>query len=211
MTMYCRVVRLKGTPDKADEALKLWTSGVLPALKKQHGFAGTTLLGNRQTGDAYTVSYWETEKAMKEAREQVRPEALKALGMTGGNIVEEDDCEVAVLERFKPAKVGAWIRLNSITTEAANVAEAISFFKAKIVPTLEKQPGVRTAFSFVNRQTGRTFTGSTWDTEKDLQNSAAVIGGLREEATKKFAIKGSKVETFEVLFTEILAPATTSR
>ena len=209
--MHCRVIRLKGTPDKADEALKLWTSGVLPALKKQHGFAGATLLGNRQTGDAYTVTYWETEKAMKEAREHVRPEALKALGITGGNIVEEDECEVAVLERFKPAKVGAWLRLNSITTTAANVAEAISFFKTKIVPTLEKQPGVRTAFSFVNRQTGRTFTGSAWDTEKDLQNSAAAVDGLREEATKKFAIQGSKVETFEILFTEILAPATTSR
>ncbi|HEY8839120.1 MAG TPA: antibiotic biosynthesis monooxygenase [Candidatus Dormibacteraeota bacterium] len=209
--MHCRVIRLKGTPDKADEALKLWTSGVLPALKKQHGFAGATLLGNRRTGDAYTVTYWETEKAMKEAREHVRPEAVKALGITGGNIVEEDDCEVAVLERFKPAKVGAWLRLNSATTEAAHVSEAISFFKTKIVPTIEKQPGARTAFSFVNRQTGRTFTGSAWDTEKDLQNSAAVAAGVRDEATKKFALQGAKVETFEILFTEILTPAATSR
>jgi heme-degrading monooxygenase HmoA len=209
--MHCRVIRLKGTPDKADEALKLWTSGVLPALKKQHGFAGATLLGNRQTGDAYTVTYWETEKAMKEAREHVRPEALKALGITGGNIVEEDDCEVAVLERFKPAKVGAWLRLNSATTETAHVSEAISFFKTKIVPTIEKQPGARTAFSFVNRQTGRIFTGSAWDTEKDLQNSAAVAAGVRDEATKKFALQGAKVETFEILFTEILTPAATSR
>jgi heme-degrading monooxygenase HmoA len=209
--MHCRVIRLKGTPDKADEALKLWTSGVLPALKKQHGFAGATLLGNRQTGDAYTVTYWETEKAMKEAREHVRPEALKALGITGGNIVEEDDCEVAVLERFKPAKVGAWLRLNSATTEAAHVSEAISFFKTKIVPTIEKQSGARTAFSFVNRQTGRTFTGSAWDTEKDLQNSAAVAAGVRDEATKKFALQGAKVETFQILFTEVLTPAATSR
>jgi heme-degrading monooxygenase HmoA len=207
--MYCRVVRFKGTPDKADETLKLWTSGVLPALKKQHGFAGTTLLGNRQTGDAYSVSYWETEKAMK-AREHVRPEALKALGITG-NIVEEDDCEVAVLERFKPAKVGAWLRLNSFTTEAAHIAEAISFFKTKVVPATEKQSGARTAYCFVNRQTGRTFSGSIWDTQKDLQNSAALAAGLRDEATKKFALKGPKVETFEILFTEILAPAATSR
>jgi heme-degrading monooxygenase HmoA len=209
--MHCRVIRLKGTPDKADEARKLWTSGVLPALKKQHGFAGATLLGNRQTGDAYTVTYWETEKAMKEAREHVRPEALKALGMTGGSIVEDDECEVAVLERFKPAKVGAWLRLNSFTTEAAHIAEAISFFKTKVVPTTEKQSGARTAFCFVNRQTGRTFSGSTWDTQKDLQNSAALATGLRDEATKKFALKGPKVETFEILFTEILAPAATSR
>jgi len=209
--MYVRVIRLKGTPEKADEALKHWTSGVLPAVKKQKGFAGVTVLGNRQTGDGYSVSYWETEKAMKEAREHVMPEGLKALGMTGGSIVEEDECEVAVLERFKPAKAGAFIRLTSGTFPAANVAEAISFFKTNVVPTAKNQPGVRTAFAFVNRQTGRTFSGSGWDSQKDLENSAATATGLRDEAIKKFSAKGAKVENFEVLFTEILVPAATSR
>ncbi len=209
--MYCRVIRLKGNPDKADEGFKLWTSGVLPALKKQHAFGGATFLGNRETGEAFSVTYWETEKAMKEARENVRPEGLKVLGMTGGSIVEEDECEVAVLERFKPAKAGARVRVTSATTEAAHVAEAISFFKTKVVPAVEKQPGVRTAYCFVNRQTGRTFTGAIWDTQKDLQNSAALAAGLREEAVKKFGLQGAKVETFEVLFTEILAPAATRR
>jgi heme-degrading monooxygenase HmoA len=209
--MYGRLVRLKGTPEKTDELLKLWTSGVLPALKKQKGFAGATVLGNRETGDGFSVSYWETEKAMKEAREHVRPEGLKALGMTGGSIVEEDECEVAVMERFKPAKAGAFIRLTSATTETAHVAEAISFYKTKVVPTTKNQPGVRTSFCFVNRQTGRTFTGSAWDSQKDLQNSAATATGLRDEAIKKFGLKGAKVENFEVLFTEILVPAATSR
>jgi heme-degrading monooxygenase HmoA len=209
--MHVRVIRLKGNPDKTDEGLKLWTSGVLPALKKQHGFAGATFVGNRETGGGLSVTYWETEKAMKEAREHVRPEGLKVLGMTGGSIVEEDECEVAVLERFKPAKAGAFIRLTSATTEAAHVAEAISFFKTKVVPTTKNQPGVRTAFCFVNRQTGRTFTGTAWDTQKDLQNSAATATGFRDEAIKKFDFKGAKVETFEVLFTEILAPAATSQ
>ena len=209
--MHVRVIRLMGKPDKTDEGLKLWTSGVVPALKKQHGFVGATFVGNRQTGGGLSVTYWETEKAMKEAREHVRPEGIKVLGMTGGSIVEEDECEVAVLERFKPAKAGAFIRLTSATTEPAHLAEAISFFKTKVVPSTENQPGVRTAFCYVNRQTGRTFIGSAWDSEKDLQNSAATATGLRDEAIKSFALKDAKVETFEVLFTEILAPAATSR
>jgi hypothetical protein len=209
--MHCRVIRLKGNPEKIDEGLKLWTSGVLPALKKQHGFAGVTFLANRESGEALSVAYWETETGMKEAREHVRPEGLKVLGMTGGSIVEEDECEVAVLERFKPAKAGAWVRLTSATSEASHVAEAISFFKTKVVPTVKNEPGVRTAFCFVNRQTGKTFTGATWDTEKDLKNSAALAAGLRDEAIKNYGLKGAKVETFEVLFTEILAPTAASR
>lgn len=51
----------------------------------------------------------------------------------------------------------------------------------------------------------------SWDSQKDLQNSAATATGLRDEAIKKFGLKGAKVENFEVLFTEILAPAATSR
>ncbi len=205
--MYCRVIRLKGSPEKADEGLKLWTSNVLPTIKKQHGFAGVTFLSNRETGEGLSVTYWETEKAMKEAREQVRPEGLKAQAVTGSSIVEEDECEVAVLERFKPATAGTWIRVNTATTEGSHIAEAISYFKTKVVPATEKQPGVRTAYTFVNRQTGRTFSGSTWDTQKDLQNSAALAADLRAEAIKAYGLKGAKVETFEVVFTEIPAPA----
>lgn len=80
---YVRVVRLKGDPNKVDEAIKQWTQGILPLLKKQPGFRGATLTGNRKTGDALSVSYWESETTMKAARGQVRPEALRVLDMTG--------------------------------------------------------------------------------------------------------------------------------
>ena len=109
-TSYARVVRLKGDPSKIDEAVRLWTQDILPLLKKQAGFTGATLLGNRKTGDGLSVSYWQSESAMKQARPQVRPEAQKTLAKTGGSIVEEDECEVALLERFKPPMAGAYAR-----------------------------------------------------------------------------------------------------
>ena len=87
---YCRVVRLKGDPNKVDEAVKLWTQEILPLLKKQKGFAGATLVGNRETGDGLSVSYWQSEATMKEARGQVRPEAIKILSKTGGSMIEDD-------------------------------------------------------------------------------------------------------------------------
>jgi heme-degrading monooxygenase HmoA len=207
--MYCRLIRFQGKPEKTDEGLKLWSGTVLPALKKQHGFSGVTFLGDRETGVGLSVTYWETEQAMKEAREHGRPEGNKALEMSSGSIVEEDECEVAVLERFEPAPAGSWVRLNSVTTQAAHIADATAIFKARVVPATEKQPGARTAYSFINRQTGRTFTGTTWDTQKHLKDSAEIAAGMREEAIKKFGLQNAKVETFEILFTEILAPAAT--
>jgi heme-degrading monooxygenase HmoA len=57
--MYGRVVRLKGDPAKTDESVKAWTQQTLPLVKKQKGFAGVSLMGNRKTGDALSVTYWE--------------------------------------------------------------------------------------------------------------------------------------------------------
>ena len=210
-TMYTRVVRLKGDPSKVNEAVQLWTQDILPLLKKQPGFAGATLLGNRKTGDGLSVSYWESEAAMKQARPQVRPEAQKTLGKTGGSIVEDDECEIALLERFKPPMAGVYARVTTVQGDPARVSDAISNFKEKIVPTVEKQSGVRTAYFFVNRQSGKIFAGSVWDTEHDLQTADASISALRTEAIKKFGGRDAKIEAFEIYFTEILTPVAAVR
>ncbi len=205
-TSYARVVRLKGDPSKVNEAVKLWTSDILPLIKKQPGFSGATLLGNRKTGDGLSVSYWESEAAMKQARGQVRPEAQKTLAKTGGNIVEDDECEVAVLERFKPPMAGAYARVTTVQGDPAHSSDAISNFKENILPAIAKQTGARTAYFFVNRQSGKTFGGSIWDTEHDLQKSDALIGTLRTEAIKKFGGRDARTEAFEIYFTEIRTP-----
>jgi heme-degrading monooxygenase HmoA len=203
---YCRVVRLKNDPSKVEEGIKLWTQEVLPILKKQKGFEGASLTGSRKSGHGLSVTYWESETAMKEARAQVRPEALKVLGKTGGSIVEDDECEVVFLERFKSPKSGVWARITTVLGDPAQVDKAIANFKEKIVPSIQKQSGARTALFFVNRQTGKTFAGSVWDTEQDLQKSEASIGELRADAVKKFGGHDPKTEAFEIYFTEILTP-----
>ena len=205
-TSYARVVRLKGDPSKINEAVSLWTTNILPLVKKQPGFMGATLLGNRKTGDGLSVSYWESEAAMKQARPQVRPEAQKTLANTGGSIVEEDECEVALLERFKPPMAGAYARVTTVQGDPAHASEAISNFKETILPVIAKLPGARTAYFFVNRQSGKVFAGSIWDTEHDLQKADASIGTLRTEAIKKFGGHDAKIEAFEIYFTEILTP-----
>jgi hypothetical protein len=205
-TSYARVVRLKGDPNRVNETITAWTQHILPLLKKQRGFTGVTLVGNRKTGDALTVSYWETEATMKEARGQVRPQALKVLGQVGGSIVEDDECEVALLERFKPPMAGAWARVTTVHGDPAHASEAIANFKDHIVPAIATQSGARTALFYINRQSGMALAGSVWDTEYDLQKSEATISSLRTEAVKKFAGRDARTEAFEIYFTEIATP-----
>lgn len=204
---HCRIVRTKGDPSKHDETVRLWTREILPLLKKQKGFGGATLLGNRKTGEGLTLSYWDSETAMKDARGQVRPDALNTLAKTGGRIMEDDECEVVLLERFQPARSGVWVRLTTMQGDPAQGSQAASRFKDRIVPTIKDRAGARAAYFFVNRQTGKTFAGCVWDTQQDLQRSEASLSELRADATNKFGGREAKTEALEMYFTEILTPA----
>ena len=207
LASHARVIRLKNDPANTDTAIKRWTSEIFPLIKKQDGFRGVTLVGNRKTGDGLSVTYWDSERAMQNARPRVRPQAETILNSTGGKIVDDDECEVAVQERIQPAKAGVFVRVTTVEADPAKAAAGIAHFKEKVVPVIRAQAGARTALLFVNRKSGRTFSASGWDTEKDLQNSEAAVTALRDEAIKKVGGKSGKVEAFEVYFTEILTPA----
>ncbi len=201
--MFSRVVRLKGDPSTVDKRISQWTQRILPLIKKQKGFAGVSYIGNRKTGDGFSVTYWDTEQAMKDARGQIRPQAEKILSEAGGSIVEDDECEVAVQERFQPPKTGTWVRVTTVEGDPAKVNEGISSYKSRVVPTIKQQRGARAAILLVNRQAGKSFSGSVWDTEKDLQNSEAAVSGIRQEVAQQVGARSPKVEVFEVYYTEI--------
>jgi heme-degrading monooxygenase HmoA len=207
--MHGRVIRMKGDPAKTDEGIKLWTQNILPLIKKQKGFAGVSLMGSRKTGDGLSVTYWETEQAMKEARPQVRPEAEKMMGTVGRSIVEENECEVVVQERFKPPKSGTWVRITTVEGDPARINDGIADYRSKVVPNVQKQPGARAAILLVDRKAGKSFSGTVWDTEKDLQNSDASLAAIRQDIVKKIGGKGAAVDVFEIFYTEILAPVVT--
>ena len=209
--MHVRMLRLQNDPTKADEALKLWEEHTLPLIKKQPGFAGATLIGNRKTGEAISATYWDSEQHMKDARDNVRPTGLKNLETTGSRIVEENECEVAVMQRFQPAKAGTFIRITTLTADPAKREQGVAEFKQKVVPSVQKQPGARSSFLFVNHSNGKTYGGSGWDSQQDLQKSEAAIVDARRDIIEDIGGKDAKTESFEVLYTEILATAGSSR
>jgi heme-degrading monooxygenase HmoA len=203
---HARVVRLKSEPANTDQAIKQWTSEIFPLLKKQEGFRGVTLIGNRKTGDGLSVAYWDSEEAMKNARARVRPQAETIMSQTGSKIVDDHEFEIAVLERIQPPKAGAFVRVTTVEADPAKVADGVANFKEKVVPAIRAQTGARTALLLINRKTGRTMSASGWNSEQDLRKSEPAVTALRDEAIKKVGGKSGNVEVFEVLFTEILTP-----
>src|SRR5436853_6089933 len=120
---HARVIRLKTEPSNAEKAIKQLSSEMIPLLKKQDGFRGAALVGNRKTGDGFSVTYWESEEAMRNARPKVRPQAETVLSSTGSKIVDEDECEVVVQERIQPPKAGVFFRVTTVVADLGKAAD----------------------------------------------------------------------------------------
>lgn len=209
--MHCRVVRSKLDPNRIEESVKKWEEILLTTIKKQPGFAGHTAIVNRKTGDAITVTYWDSEKALQDSQTKLLPIAQKYMQSVGAELVEQTECEVAVLERIQPLKVGAATRTTTLQADPSKVDEGIAAFKEKVVPVIKQQQGSRTAFFFVDRKSGKVFAGSSWDSQKELEKSEEKITSLREETVKKTGGTNPKVEAFEIVSAEVLATAPTRR
>jgi heme-degrading monooxygenase HmoA len=103
--MYGRITRLEGSPDQIDEGMEYVRGTILPAARELDGFRGIVSLTDRASGKGLTITFWETEEAMRASEEranQMRDEAASALG---GSIAGVERYEVTLSEMTAPAVV----------------------------------------------------------------------------------------------------------
>ena len=70
--MHARVTTLQMDPSTLDEVTARLESEDVPAFKQLDGFKGMTVLGDRESGKAIAVTFWESEEAMRDSEEAVK-------------------------------------------------------------------------------------------------------------------------------------------
>ncbi|MCK4557078.1 MAG: hypothetical protein KAU47_06130 [Candidatus Aminicenantes bacterium] len=60
--MFARLTIFRISPDRVDEGTKLYKESVLPAAREQKGYRGANVMVDRKTGNAVTITLWESEK-----------------------------------------------------------------------------------------------------------------------------------------------------
>jgi len=81
--VYARVSSFEGPPELMNEALRQAREEVLPEARQMEGFKGMIALGDRQSGKALGMTFWESEEAMRaseEAANRLREESAEAGG-----------------------------------------------------------------------------------------------------------------------------------
>lgn len=96
--MYARVNVLEGTPDQIDAMFDEVREWILPRAKELDGFRGVAALGDRQSGKALGITFWESEEAMHASEEVADHGRTESAEVSGEDIASVETYEVGIIE-----------------------------------------------------------------------------------------------------------------
>jgi len=95
--MYARVTMLALKKGKAEEAIRIYETSVLPAAKAQKGYGGSYVLADWKADKGIVVTFWESEKdaAANEQNRYYQEQLIKVMHLFADPPIREG-YEVAV-------------------------------------------------------------------------------------------------------------------
>lgn len=90
--MYARVTTVQYNKEGAvDEGAQIYRESILPATQRLQGFKDVIALGDRSTGKAMVITFWETEADAQAAITSgfVREQSVKLAHLVSGNSTSE--------------------------------------------------------------------------------------------------------------------------
>ena len=109
--MYARTTTLRADPATIDAGIAHVQSQVLPAVKDIEGYVGMSMLVDRESGRCISTTAWQSEEALQNSAEMVKPLRDTAVDNFGAGASEVDTWEIAVVHRDHAAPEGACARI----------------------------------------------------------------------------------------------------
>jgi hypothetical protein len=205
--MHARVTKFEGPPDQLDAGTKMIKETVIPAAKKLKDFKGGIWLADRATGKGFGLTLFENEAALRaseDAAAQIRSQASATTKITG---VERYEVVAQV-----PAQPGiAAGRLTRFEGSPQEVAKLIAYATGTVVPAAKKLAGFKGGYWLLDRQSGKGFALTLFESESALTASEDSAMKLRTEAAQQAGAKTTGVERYEVVAQAAAEPAMAAR
>jgi heme-degrading monooxygenase HmoA len=188
-----------------DGAAERWATGtaddrqrIQQELQSEAGWIATAVLADRQTGAAIAVGYWQSEEALRASApgHEARMRRGEALGI---RVRETEHFEIVCNERSAPLQEHTFVRVNDVHATPAKLDAAIAFVREQVVPLVKTQRGFRALVMGVNRDNGRSFVSSVWDSAADREASEAAVAEQRRQTAQLAAAEQPNVELYEVV------------
>jgi heme-degrading monooxygenase HmoA len=206
--MYARVTAMRVDPSRIDQGTTKFNEVVL-TLRQVPGYAGAALLVNRETGDGFGVTYWDTVAHMNAAEQAGLRARQQSSEATGAEVTDVDRFDMALVDRASDPSTPSFARVNQLYGDPDRLEEGIAFLRDKVVPNLSKQKGYLSVLLGVNRMTGRIVVTSNWRTAQDRAASEPSVTSQRAEAARILRAEPVEVMHLEVAAVEIKQPTRT--
>jgi heme-degrading monooxygenase HmoA len=201
--MFARATMFRGDPARVEQGIASFKERVAPMLRAAPGFAGISLLVDRDTGDGYGVTYWDTLGDLN-AAEQVGQEGRRqSMDTAGAEVVDVDRIEMVLIHRAAEPSPPLFVRANQLFADPQRIDETVAFLRDRALPTLSGMKGFQSLLMGVNRMTGRCVVSSAWATPEDRAASESAVADWRRQAATIAGAKDVQVRLFEVPFVEI--------
>jgi heme-degrading monooxygenase HmoA len=93
--VFARVSTYRGDPGQVDQGLDYARENILPRIQQVDGCEGIYYLVDRESGKALSITFWESEEAMRASEEEA--DRLR------GESAEAADATVEDVERYEVA------------------------------------------------------------------------------------------------------------
>jgi heme-degrading monooxygenase HmoA len=180
--MFARIVWSQRTapgPMELDKGLTFFRERIIPSLQSQKGYLGAVVLANTETGEAASVTYWESAGALVASEAMGAAGRLEAAKTGGITATDVDRFEMLLQDRVAPVKAGTFVRINDVPASRARIDAVFEWARDTALPKVKALSGYRALLIGANRATGRMLISSVWESAADRQASEAGISGMR--------------------------------
>jgi hypothetical protein len=101
-----RITSVRLAPDRLEEVTAAYEQQVIPLLRQQPGYRGAVLDVNRDTGEAWGISYWESLEALNANEHESTRRRPDAAASVNASVVDVERYEVVIFDR-PPGVTGA--------------------------------------------------------------------------------------------------------
>ena len=196
--MYARSTTMMAQPDRIDDGIAQVNDELMSMMTDIDGCMGLSMLVDRSSGRCIATSSWETEEAMRASNEQLQPVRQRLLETMGGDGLEVQEWEIAILHRDHESPAGACARVTWARPSAGQLGAAVDGFKTDVLPLVENQAGFCSASMLIDREAGMLCGTVSFE-------SRATLEGTREFAAEQRATmaKRTGIEFVDVLECEL--------
>ncbi|BBX04655.1 hypothetical protein BST36_27450 [Mycolicibacterium moriokaense] len=182
--MYARSTTIQARPRSIDDGIAHVRDTVMPALEAIDGCMGLSLMVDRTSGRCIVTSSWESEEAMRESAETLRPIRDRAAELFGGS-PQIEEWEIAAMHREHRAGEGACARATWVQVDPNQLDGGIEFYKATILPALEELDGFCSASLLVDRASGRGVAVASFDNAEALEQNRDRLEGIKSSGSQE--------------------------